>query len=177
MSKCSNKALHKGSNYSFKLLRYLCSCYEWGPLACNNYKHNSKTVNFDTHLVGLIWQEKGPSQSTQKNKDIYPCSGWHSNPQSQHSSSTRQYITYAHSGSQMVSHQFRTSTTLAHPHWNCGFIQCLRQGCLCSLVMAKICNTWSPRLNMGRFPRLRLFEIYDMYNESWVHLFALQHKK
>ena len=45
VSKCSNKALHQGSNYSFKLLRYLCSCYEWGPQACNNYKCNSKSVN------------------------------------------------------------------------------------------------------------------------------------
>jgi len=60
VSKCSNKALHKGTNYSFKLLRYLCSCYEWGPLAYTNYKCNSKSVNLDTHLVGL-WQEKGPS--------------------------------------------------------------------------------------------------------------------
>lgn len=100
VSQCSNKALHQGSNYSFKLLKYLCSCYEWGPLACNNYKCNSKSVHLYTHLVGLLRQENGPSQGTQKNTDIYPCSEWNSNPQSQHPSSIRQYITYAHSGCQ-----------------------------------------------------------------------------
>jgi len=34
-------------------------------------------VNLYTHLIGLLRQDKGPSQGTQKNTDIYPCSWWH----------------------------------------------------------------------------------------------------